>query len=566
MKKNSIIHTLFLLLILAAGIASCTEDAIMINAKLPDETAMGTVSSTLRSNSSFSGKAIIELTKDTEEQIVVDVIHYELNRPATNEVKVAVDLESEMSREFEEEIKADNAKIEAFNENVIEDWKKPLLKPAVFPTENVVVGKGMLIIPAGEEVSTPIKLTLSTHNLPADYNVYELLLVVEQSNAEGQTQKQYLRYRVNIRQKAGEMMSPDGEKVSLDTQFLTVFYLNTSTYQPILADIFIYEKIKVETGEVVELQSLGNIVNLRISTVGYDKNSGRALLTLSSDMRYVLENIGTYIRPLQDHGRKVCLCIEGGGNGLGFCNMNDAQIADFTRQVKDVMDIYGLDGVNLWDEGSRYGKAGMPPANTASYPKLIKSLREAMPGKMLTLVDRDEPTATFYDPALCGGIEVGRYIDYAWHGYVNEKEEVQVIEPWESDHPYSEYIRKPIAGLAPESYGSVNIPLYPKDTEKMSGSEKKIIFWKKDGNRKKNNIIVFGSDMISNEQNQYEYGMDGRYLNFIATVADDGNQWIQQEFPPYDWYAGAGEYAYIIQVTAEHSAFRAGYGYLAKDW
>ena len=42
---------------------------------------------------------------------------------------------------------------------------------------------------------------------------------------------------------------------------------------------------------------------------------------------------------------------------------------------------------------------------------------------------KDEPTASFYDPALCEGIEVGKYIDYAWHGYVSEEEEVQIIEP-----------------------------------------------------------------------------------------------------------------------------------------
>ena len=69
-----------------------------------------------------------------------------------------------------------------------------------------------------------------------------------------------------------------------------------------------------------------------------------------------------------------------------------------------------------WDVGSGYDKAGMPPVNTTSYPKLIKSLRDAMPDKMLTLVDKDEPTASFYDPALCEGIEVGNTL--ITHGMV----------------------------------------------------------------------------------------------------------------------------------------------------
>ena len=568
MKKKFIIYILFPLLILAVGTTACTEDTILADAgKLPDETTMGSIGSTLRSNSSFSGKAVIELTNDSEDEIVVDEIFYQLSRPATSDVKVTVKLETEMSMEFEAEIKADNAKIEAFNESMSAFWRhKSLLKPSVYPAKNVIKGEGILTVPAGKLISSSIKLTLSTRELPADYDVYELLFAIEQTNADGETEKQYLRYRVNTRQKAGDMTSVNGYPVSLDTRFLSVFYLNTSTYQPILADIFVYERTNMETRET-EAYSMGKIVNLRIATVGYDKESGRAILTLNNDLRYVLENATTYIRPLQDHERKVCLCIEGGGKGLGFCNMNDAQIADFTKQVKDAIEFYQLDGVNLWDVGSGYNKAGMPPMNTTSYPKLIKSLRDAMSDKMLTLVDKDESTASFYDPALCDGIEVGKYIDYAWHGYVSEKEEVQIIEPWETEHPYSDYVRKPIAGLTAERYGSVNVPLYPKSAGGiLNSSTKKAIMWKKGENRKKNNIIVFGSDMISDEQNQYEYGMLHRYLNFINAIADDGLDWGKSPRPPFLEGTILGPYSYEIKVTKEHAQFNIGYLYLAKDW
>ncbi len=134
---------------------------------------------------------------------------------------------------------------------------KPLLKSAVFPKGNVISGEGILTIPAGKEKSSSIKLTLSTHNLPADYDAYELLFAIEQTNADGETEKQYLRYRVNVRQKAGEILSEDGVNIAtLDTRFLSVFYLNTSTYQPILADIFIYVRTNTETREA-EAYSMG---------------------------------------------------------------------------------------------------------------------------------------------------------------------------------------------------------------------------------------------------------------------------------------------------------------------
>lgn len=77
--------------------------------------------------------------------------------------------------------------------------------------------------------------------------------------------------------------------------------------------------------------------------------------------------------------------------------MNDTQIADFVRQVKDVIDRYYLDGVNLWDEDSKYDKTGMAKMNTTSYPRLIKALREILPGKILTLVDKGDATEYFHD-------------------------------------------------------------------------------------------------------------------------------------------------------------------------
>lgn len=53
-------------------------------------------------------------------------------------------------------------------------------------------------------------------------------------------------------------------------------------------------------------------MNLRIVTMDYESATGRALLNLSSDIRDVLEKADKFIRPLQEHGRKVCLSIENG--------------------------------------------------------------------------------------------------------------------------------------------------------------------------------------------------------------------------------------------------------------
>lgn len=124
--------------------------------------------------------------------------------------------------------------------------------------------------------------------------------------------------------------------------------------------------------------AVGNIINLRTVVLDYDAATGRALLNLGNDMRYVLDHTVKYIRPLQEHGSKVCISLEGGGSGLGFCNLTDEQIADFVAQVKAVIENYELDGINLWDRNAGYGKEGMPAVNTTSYPKLIKAMRESL--------------------------------------------------------------------------------------------------------------------------------------------------------------------------------------------
>ena len=316
----------------------------------------------------------------------------------------------------------------------------------------------------------------------------------------------------------------------------TVFYVNTENYQPLIAGAYAVSRTDmIDWNE--ELFSIGNIVNLKTVTVDYDSATKRAILNLSSDIRYVLEHTDKYIRPLQDHGHKICICIEGGGKGLGFCNMNDAQIIDLTNQVKNVIELYNLDGVNLWDENSGYDKEGIPTTNTTSYPKLIKALHEALPDKLLTLVDKGEPTESFYDASLCGGIEVGKFIDYAWHGYINENEIIQIIEPWESDHPYSDYIRKPIAGLAPERYGNMNIPRYkmmggtPGFTDQV---QQRIMEWGQSG-RKKNNIFIYGDNLTANEQSQYE-GTVNFVLSTIDSFMPDGGfttYWYQNSFLDY---------------------------------
>lgn len=545
MKKYTIKYILFPLLL--AAMAGCTEDPIPVAAgKLPDETTMNNTGGILYSQKSLTNKLVIRLSKD--EASGTDAIYYTLTKPAATAVTVTAI--------------ADEKLVDTYN-------KTNQTKLKALPAANVQFeGGGKLTVATGKQTSDKIKITISTQGLEAE-TVYLLPLTIKEAPAgvQAQSEKQVLYYGVSIREKLTTIYPYDPqapmEMPSMLPDLFTVFYVNTEKYQPLIADV--YGIYKTNTKELSEaLYTIGDIVNLRIVTVDYNSATKRALLNLSSDIRYVLENADKYIRRLQEHGRKVCICIEGGGKGLGFCNMNDGQIADFSNQVKDVIELYQLDGVNLWDRDSGYGKEGMPTINTTSYPKLIKALHEALPDdKLLTLVDKGDPTEYFYDVNACGGIEVGKDIDYAWHGYVSEEEEVQIIEPWESEQSYSQYTRKPIAGLAPEYYGKVNIPRYYTGTAQLSSaSSKKLVMWKKEKERD-NNILVYGTDLTANEQNKYE-GFNFDMITKVIYFMSDGKQWGIKPWPP-----GAEGFVNgdcIYEAWYLYYMLNQTYNVYAKDW
>lgn len=334
-----------------------------------------------------------------------------------------------------------------------------------------------------------------------------------------------------------------------------VFYINTSDYDPRLMTEFYMRKYKAKEGNEIWLKAVGNIVNLRTTNVGFNQTTGRVMLQLSQDMKYVLSHYDTYVKPLQDTGRKVCICIEGGGSGMGFCNMSDAQIKDFCQQVRVVFDTYPLDGINLWDRNSGYGKEGLPKMNKISYPKLIKALRELLGlSKLITLTDYEEPTAYFGDTSEMQGIEPGLYLDLAWSGYRNTDEAYQIVDPY---HPDAEMIslhnRKPIAGLPKEKYGCINVPWYTNTcpVEIRNKGNEDVLSWAVQG-YPSNSIIVY-EDLQTNLQNEFE-GQGNIISNIVSVLVPDGRRLPFSERYAYDDYL-----PHLGETTT-------GYGKWLKDW
>lgn len=520
-----------------AGLMACDADTVeQQGGKLPDKEPLETVSGMLRSGNS-SEKTIDVLLTEGSDGFVMRNFYFQQTKPASDGLSLDAWIDATLLDDY----------------NAAEEVERTLLPEANYEFPD---GKALDLSPEAQR-SALKRIKFSATGLAAGEYVLPLTVAGQDAPDANKT----LYYNVSVRQPyTDEYALHDGHDLFF------VFYINTNDFQPLLAQDYIMRKKLARGTTVAWYDAVGNIINLRTVMLDYDAATGRALLNLGNDMRYVLDHAVKYIRPLQEHGSKVCISIEGSGKGLGFCNLTDGQIVDFVAQVKTVVEEFGIDGINLWDRGSEYGKEGMPAMNTASYPKLIKALREALGReKLLTVTVYEEPTSTFWDTQATGGIAVGDYIDYAWSGYNRESEAPQVLDPWHPELAYvSDYTQKPIANLPKERYGCINFPIYSTSSMEIGTAINQILYtdmldWVP--NYKPNNIIVF-NDLHTNLQDNYETYWDTMFAE-CCTVMDSENSYLLGSRNGYSYLFDNNRLGTLPNEAGE---WIGGYGKWKKDW
>ena len=520
-----------------AGLMACDADTVeQQGGKLPDKEPLETVSGMLRSGNS-SEKTIDVLLTEGSDGFVMRNFYFQQTKPASDGLSLDAWIDATLLDDY----------------NAAEEVERTLLPEANYEFPD---GKALDLSPEAQR-SALKRIKFSATGLAAGEYVLPLTVAGQDAPDANKT----LYYNFSVRQPyTDEYALHDGHDLFF------VFYINTNDFQPLLAQDYIMRKKLARGTTVAWYDAVGNIINLRTVMLDYDAATGRALLNLGNDMRYVLDHAVKYIRPLQEHGSKVCISIEGSGKGLGFCNLTDGQIVDFVAQVKTVVEEFGIDGINLWDRGSEYGKEGMPAMNTASYPKLIKALREALGGeKLLTVTVYEEPTSTFWDTQATGGIAVGDYIDYAWSGYNRESEVPQLLDPWHPELAYvSDYTQKPIANLPKERYGCINFPIYSTSSMEIGTAINQILYtdmldWVP--NYKPNNIIVF-NDLHTNLQDNYEAYWDTMFAE-CCTVMDSENRYLLGSRNGYSYLFDNNR---LGTLPNEAGGWIGGYGKWKKDW
>lgn len=438
--KHIIRNTFLCALLLLVG-SACEEDAALVNpdvahgkSTVPEENI---ASVGLLKSDTYPGSTFVHIPigfpMGISEKVVgaEDEVYFQLAKPLEKDLvlKVSVDEKYRTDQKYRDYYSADiGKKLYSLLTNGYPDY--------ISVDDHVKVNGGIdgtVTVKAGQLKSTKVKVTFMLApqmSLEVDYILP--IVAVEAETGEAYGRLDYIVQTLTKNNPAGK-------------PFKMITYVNTETVSPLLALQFAVRAENYGEG-VVELPGalLFDIVNVRTSML---KNvNGRASLVHTTDMEYILKNHQNYIQPLRTSGIKVCLTVKGGGTGLGFNNLSDEQITDFVSQLKTAVELYELDGVSLWDEGTEYGKEGMPPMNSTSFAKFIKALKESMPNRLVTLMDTPETTASLRE--VKDGITAGDYLDYAWSNI---------------DDCFRPYVEgatlQPIAGLDMEKYASVSISL-----------------------------------------------------------------------------------------------------------
>ncbi|MFD3482209.1 endo-beta-N-acetylglucosaminidase H [Streptomyces sp. NPDC058665] len=161
----------------------------------------------------------------------------------------------------------------------------------------------------------------------------------------------------------------------------------------------------------------GNVFDVAVifaANINYDTGTKAAYLHFNENVRRVLDNAATEIRPLQQKGIKVVLSVLGNHQGAGFANFPTQQAASaFAKQMSDTVAQYGLDGIDFDDEYAQYGNNGTGQPNDSSFVHLVTALRANMPNKIISLYNIG-PAASRLS---YGGVNISSKFDYAWNPY-----------------------------------------------------------------------------------------------------------------------------------------------------
>lgn len=315
-------------------------------------------------------------------------LYFELSKAATQDVTV--------------NFKVDAAALEAYNAAHGTSYE-------MYPADKLSLANGgTATVKSGEKKSAPVELTINAGgSIGATYAV--AISATANDGVEVSANNQTYIYLVTPLAAV-----PDSKKGDVRT----------------LCFVEVNDENILNMGEYTMKDSkkpFFDVVSIFAANINVDNETGRVHIFCNDQVSFLLKNADKFIRPLQAKGIKVNLSILGNHDEAGMGNLSQAAAADFAKELKAYMDIYGLDGVDFDDEYTNYSdnpSPGFEKRSRENYCRLIYECRKVMPDKLLGIYEYtliDSPTGTVE------GKSAGELVDYMCYGtyqrYVKGREE-----------------------------------------------------------------------------------------------------------------------------------------------
>jgi hypothetical protein len=153
---------------------------------------------------------------------------------------------------------------------------------------------------------------------------------------------------------------PHKRLITNSTPVENICYVDVEKYNPLNAKDYIF----TANADTAETQFF-NYVVLGFSYLVKNER-GYTYLELTPALQYILANSKTYIKPLRQKGIRVLIEVRSGnyaddqdGAGLGFGTLDMAAINELTKELKLIVNRYGIDGFEFNDTGG--GQRAYPP-------------------------------------------------------------------------------------------------------------------------------------------------------------------------------------------------------------
>lgn len=417
-----------LLLAFAAGLigTACENNDIDVNAgTFPQTGGIGLSMGILQSDNYARESPLIDMDHAT----VTDGLHIKFTEPALQAGNYTA--------------KIDESKVLDFNTK--HGTSYPLYPKNFVTLEN----DGKITVEKGKLQSNSVSITFTYDESIEDSVIYLLPLTVEETTHSSSLseERNTLYYIVNV-----WGIAP-AEYDAKEKNFIQIAGVDPEFTNPLLLNKLYLEATAFDP--IIYFNPF-DIINLQFATVKADENE-LPTLYLKDDLAYVLAKREKYIVPLQQLNHKVCLTIKGGGEGIGFSNLGEKQVTIFINRIKQTIESYHLDGVNLYDANFSYKNYDNNFDYSNNLCTFVSSLRAALGDKIITYTQTAESPEGITDNN--NSLKLGELVDYAWTDKLNT-----VIDPWNNSDAWTE----PIAGITKEKWGALNSDIHLTNDERST--------------------------------------------------------------------------------------------------